>query len=245
MSERYDRIGKGYRSRRLPDPRIFACIRRQLQSMTSVLNVGSGTGSYEPEDLAVFAVEPSAIMISQRKNRRNAVQARAESLPFSDNAVDAAMAILTVHHWEHQKKGLEECARVARKRIMILTWDPESDGFWLVNEYFPELLAFDRRVFPGMEAIRRILGPLDIRPLPIPADCVDGFLGAYWRRPHAYLNETIRSCMSSFSRIENIDTRLAELRRDIVSGAWQRRHRHLLSADALDIGYRLVTSKLH
>lgn len=245
MSERYDRIGSGYTSQRLPDPRIYASIRHQLQSMSSVVNVGSGTGSYEPEDLAVFAVEPSAVMISQRKNRRNAVQARAESLPFPDNAVDAVMAILTVHHWEDQKKGLEECARVARKRMVILTWDPESEGFWLVNEYFPELLAFDRSIFPRMEAIRRILGPADIRPLPIPAECVDGFLGAYWRRPHAYLNETVRSGMSSFSRIENIDTRLAELRRDIVSGVWQRRHQHLLTVDALDIGYRLVTSKLH
>lgn len=244
MTEPYDQLGLGYADWRQPDPRIAVSIGGQLRGASSLLNVGAGTGAYEPADLVVVAVEPSAQMISQRRNRSNVVQARAESLPFRDKVVDAAMAVLTIHHWRDQKKGLEECARVARKRLVILTWDPGSDGFWLGQEYFPELLAFDRSIFPSMESIRQVLGPIVVRPLPIPADCVDGFLGAYWRRPHAYLDATVRSSMSSFSRIQNVESRVQELRRDLESGAWRQRHRDLLSAETFDIGYRLVTAEL-
>lgn len=244
MNELYDRIGHSYTTQRRPDPRIFSRIRQLLQEMSSLLNVGAGSGSYEPGDLAVTAVEPSLQMIMQHRRRSSVVQAKAEALPFSDDSFDAAMAILTIHHWDDPKKGLEECARVTRSRIVILTWDPASDGFWLMQDYFPELLDLDRRIFPGMEEIGNVLGHISIQPLPIPADCIDGFLGAYWRRPHFYLDAEIRSCISSFSQITEVEPRLEELRKDLATGVWECKNRHLLKADSFDIGYRLITAEV-
>ena len=244
MSELYDQLGHGYEAQRRPDPRISVLISHQLEGHASVVNVGAGTGSYEPTDLPVVAVEPSRRMIWQRRNRSNVVQAKAEALPFSDRAFDAAMAILTIHHWNDKKMGLEECARTTRKRLVIFTWDPASEGFWLVREYFPELLAFDRKVFPSMEDLRTVLGRISVQTVPVPADCIDGFLGAYWRRPYAYLDAAVRSGMSSFARISEVESRIEELRKDLALGVWERSHRHLLGADTLDIGYRLVTVEL-
>ena len=143
-----------------------------------------------------------------------------------------------------RKNQLEECARVTRSRVVILTWDPTSDGFWLVQDYFSELLALDRSIFPKMEDIRNVLGHLSIQPLPIPADCIDGFLGADWRRPHSYLDVKIRSGMSSFSRITEMGPRLEELRKDLASGVWERNNQQLLTADTLDIGYRLIAAEV-
>lgn len=244
MRELYDQIGLRYTASRRPDSRISARIRRQLAGASSLVNVGAGAGSYEPVDIPVTAVEPSAQMISQRHDSSNVVQARAEALPFPDGAFDAVLAVLTIHHWEDKKRGLEECARTARRLVVILTWDPSSNGFWLVQEYFPELLVLDRRIFPTMADMRAVLGRISVQPVPIPADCVDGFLGAYWRRPHAYLDEAIRSGMSSFSRTSAAQAPIEELRRDLLSGAWEREHQHLLDAPELDIGYRLITATL-
>ncbi|MBI3896915.1 MAG: class I SAM-dependent methyltransferase [Gammaproteobacteria bacterium] len=244
MKELYDQIGRGYTSRRQQEPRIFAHIRQQLDGASAVLNVGAGVGAYEPTDLPVVAVEPSAQMISQRRQCSNIVQAKAEALPFVDSAFDSTMAVLTLHHWQDKKKGLTECARTARKQIVIFTWDPESNGFWLVQDYFPELLSFDRAIFPTVAEIERQLGRITVQPVPIPADCVDGFLGAYWCRPQAYLDRGIRSGMSSFSRIPDVETRIDELSKDLASGGWERKHRHLLNVDALDVGYRLITVRL-
>lgn len=245
MSKLYDLMGHGYSVERRPDPIIFSQIRRFLGAAESVLNVGAGTGSYEPDDLMVVAVEPSVQMIMQRERRFNVVQARAEALPFGDGAFDVTMALLTLHHWEDQRKGLGECARVARRRVVIQTWDPASGGFWLTRDYFPELLAFDRSIFPSMGDIEAVLGPLSVQPLLIPADCRDGFLGAYWCRPHAYLDSAVRSGMSSFSRIGEVETRIEALQKDLASGAWDQRHRRLRAVDELDIGYRIVTAELH
>ena len=241
MTELYDRIGRGYATLRKPDPRIYRRLRSRFDGYSSVLNVGAGAGSYEPVDLSVYAVEPSQQMIAQRLNRTNVVQGKAEDLPFKDNSFDASMAVLTIHHWEDKRKGLEECARVARRQISLVTWDPESEGFWLVHDYFPELLAIDRTLFPTMRELRCALGRIVIEPLLIPADCEDGFLGAYWRRPSAYLNSTVRSGMSSFARIPDVASRLAMLKHDLATGAWHRKYGFLLSAGTLDIGYRLLT----
>jgi SAM-dependent methyltransferase len=243
MTELYDQIGNAYAVHRRPDPKISALIQAQLQGVSSLLNVGAGYGSYEPDNLSVVAVEPSAKMISQRQNRSNVVQAKAEALPFCDNSFDASMAGLTIHHWQDRKKGLEECARVARKRLVILTWDPDSDGFWLEQKYFPEILALDRKTFPSMEEFREALGHISVYALPIPADCIDGFLGAYWHRPSAYLDPKVRMGISSFYRIGEVETRIEKLRRDLASGVWERKHRHLLAVDALDVGYRLVIAE--
>lgn len=168
---------------------------------------------------------------------------RAEALPFADGAFDASLAVLTIHHWTDQRRGLEECARVSRGRVVLLTWDPAADGFWLVQEYFPDLLALDREIFPRLDAIAEVLGEIDVRPVPIPADCLDGFLGAFWRPPEAYLDPDLRGGMSSFARNVDVDDRLDQLLADIFSGAWQRRHAELLGRQALDIGYRLVVGR--
>jgi len=243
LPELYDRIGVGYGAHRRPDPRIGAAILHALGRAASVVNVGAGAGSYEPADRAVVAVEPSAAMIRQRpRGSAPVVQASATALPFRDDAFDAALAVLTVHHWPDRARGLAELRRVARHRVVILTWDPESTGFWLVEDYFPAL-AMDREIFPPLEELRRLLGAIDAHPLPIPHDCVDGFLGAYWRRPHAYLDPAVRGAISTFSKLGDVEAGLARLRHDLEDGTWARRHGHLSTRSALDLGYRLVVAR--
>lgn len=183
-------------------------------------------------------------MLGQRPlSAAPAVRAVAEALPFQDEAFDVVLAILTVHHWNDQRRGLEECARVAHDRVVILTWDPDAEGFWLVRDYFPEILAIDRRIFPSMELLSAVLGPIDVHPLPIPGDCVDGFLGAYWRRPEAYLDEEVRAGISTFGRLASIDPQLERLARDLRSGNWEQRNAELRDRSDLDVGYRLVTTE--
>jgi len=241
--DRYDAIGRSYSTQRQPDPRLAARINTLIGCDSTVLNVGAGAGSYEPVRSGVVAVEPSSVMLSQRPaSAAPAVRAVAEALPFRDQTFDVVLAILTVHHWNDQSRGLEECARVARDRVVILTWDPNADGFWLVRDYFPEILTIDRQIFPSMELLSAVFGTIDVHPLPIPDDCVDGFLGAYWLRPEAYLDEEVRAGISTFSRLASIEPQLARLARDLKSGNWKRRNAELRVRSELDIGYRLVTA---
>jgi len=243
VTELYDRIGGGYARRRREDGRIAGRLREALGPAGPLLNVGAGAGAYEPRDRPVVAVEPSATMLAQRApGAAPAVRARAEALPFRDGAFEAVLAVLTVHHWQDRARGLTECARVARGRVVCLTWDPESAGFWLVSDYFPEVLARDRRAFPTMAELRAALGPLDARPLPVPADCADGFLGAYWARPAAYLDPEVRAGISAFAGVADADPRLARLADDLATGRWARRHAALAGLTELDVGYRLVTA---
>lgn len=244
MAEIYDSIGRGYSAQRRPDPRIAAQLRSAIGESRSLVNVGASAGSYEPDDVPVVAVEPSRAMIAQRRRRDWIVQARAEELPFRDAAFDCAMAVLTVHHWRDVAAGLAECGRATRRRIVLLTWDPEAPGFWLVDDYVPELLAHDRRVFPPMSAFANAWGKIEVIPVPVPADCCDGFLGAYWRRPRAYLDPAVRGAMSSFARVPDIQERMRQLRVDLDSGSWERRNRRLLDSDELDLGYRLVVANV-
>jgi SAM-dependent methyltransferase len=250
----YDAIGRGYARQRRPDPRIAAWVTAALGAARTVLNVGAGAGSYEPAGRAVVAAEPSAVMLAQRlPGAAPAVQARAEALPFAGRAFDAVMAVLTLHHWADHAGGLAECARVARERVVLLTWDPASSGFWLVREYLPEFLALDRRQFPATDALRAALGDafgpgarVDVTPVPVPGDCEDGFLGAYWARPAAYLEPAVRAGISSFARADlapEVAAGLERLRADLASGAWEARHGGLRAADALDVGYRLVVAE--
>jgi len=243
----YDTIGRGYAQQRRPDPRIAAHLNAALGAARSVLNVGAGTGSYEPPDRRVVAAEPSAVMIAQRSpSAAPAVRARAEALPFPDRTFDATMAVLTLHHWTDRAGGLLECARVARERVALLTWDPGAGGFWLVQEYFPEFMERDRRQFPGLHEYAEAFGAgarVRIATVPVPRDCVDGFLGAYWARPEAYLDPAVRAGISSFA-LPGIEAGLERLRSDLASGAWHARHGSLLAEDALDIGYRLVVAEL-
>jgi len=243
-SDTYDSIGRSYSAKRQPDARLAARLHALIGYESTVLNVGAGTGSYEPVRSGVVAVEPSTVMLRQRPaSAAPAVRAVAEALPFHDRAFDVVLAILTVHHWDDQRRGLEECARVARDRVVILTWDPDAEGFWLVRDYFPDILAIDRGIFPSMELLRAALGPIDVQPLPIPRDCADGFLGAYWLRPEAYLNEDVRAGISAFSRFANIDPQLERLEHDLGSGTWERRNAELRHRAELDVGYRLVMAK--
>ena len=240
----YDAIGRSYSTRRQPDARLAARLDALIGCDSTVLNVGAGTGSYEPVRSGVVAVEPSTVMLSQRPpSAAPAVQAVAEELPFHDQAFDVVLAILTVHHWNDQRRGLEECARVAKDRVVILTWDPAAEGFWLVRDYFPEILAIDRRIFPSMELLSAVFGPIDVQPLPVPGDCVDGFLGAYWLRPEAYLDKEVRAGISTFSRLASIDQELGRLERDLASGNWERRNAELRHRSDLDVGYRLVMAE--
>jgi SAM-dependent methyltransferase len=245
MRELYDEIGGDYRNARRPDPRIATAIVRALGQADTVVNVGAGAGSYEPADRSVVAVEPAMTMIRQRRvGSAPAVQASATALPFRDAAFAAALAILTVHHWPERTRGLDELARVARGRAVIVTWDPATSGFWLVDDYFPEIVEIDRAIFPSIEELERALGRVEVSPLPIPHDCVDGFLGAYWRRPRAYLDADVRGAMSTFSKICRLESGLARLREDVEDGSWARRYGALLGRSEIDLGYRLVVSKL-
>lgn len=245
MTQLYDEIGGGYRNARRSDPRIATAIVRALGQADTVVNVGAGAGSYEPADRSVVAVEPAMTMIRQRRaGSAPAVQASATALPFRDAAFAAALAILTVHHWPERARGLDELALVARGRAVIVTWDPAASGFWLVDDYFPEIVEIDRAIFPSIEELRRALGPVEVSTLPIPHDCVDGFLGAYWRRPQAYLDAEVRGAMSTFSKIRRLESGLFRLRKDVEDGSWTRRYGDLLSRSEIDLGYRLVVSTL-
>jgi SAM-dependent methyltransferase len=242
MTSRYDRIGVNYAELRKPDPRIAARIEAALGAARTVLNVGAGAGSYEPAGRDVTALEPSVEMIRQRRApARAVVQGRAEDLPFGDESFDASMAILTVHHWSDQAKGLREMRRVTRGPIVILTYDPAFRGFWLAD-YIPELVALDEAQMPGMGDYEKWLCPVAIAPVPIPHDCTDGFLCAYWRRPAAYLDPEVRAAMSSFWALGDVSGALARLEADLETGAWAERHARLLALDALDCGYRLVVA---
>jgi SAM-dependent methyltransferase len=243
VAQPYDAIGRAYRAYRRSDPRFAAAIAEALGEAATVVNVGAGAGSYEPTDRRVVAVEPSSAMIAQRPvGGAPVVQASATALPFRDGSFAAALAVLTVHHWPDQRQGLAELARVARERTVVLTWDPATPGFWLVDEYFPEVWVVDRPIFPGLDDFRRVLGPIEVRTLPVPADCTDGFLGAYWRRPAAYLDPGVRGAMSTFAKIRDVEAGVARLRRDLDDGTWRRRHADLLDRETLDLGYRLVVS---
>lgn len=244
----YDGIGHGYAVYRRPDPRIAAAIHAALGDAASVVNIGAGAGSYEPAGRTVLAVEPSDVMIRQRPaGAAPCLQGSAESLPLESACADAAMAILSVHHWKDLEGGLREMARVARKRVVLLTWVPDAAPFWLTEGYFPEIIAHDRTIFPTTDALsamlERTIGPAHIEPLRIPHDCTDGFLCAYWRRPECYLNAERRSVISSFARID-AEPGLAKLRADLSSGRWVERNRPLLALDELDAGYRIVRCEI-
>ncbi len=241
----YDRIGRGYSTTRRPDPRIARRLLDALGEAERVLNVGAGAGSYEPEDASIVAVEPSGEMIAQRTSRAPVVRATAEALPFAPRSFDAAMAVLTIHHWGDWRAGVAEMQRVTASRVVFLTWDPEAgEGFWLL-QYFPGILELDRRRFPPLHALRAETGGR-AHVLPVPHDCSDGFLGAWWREPAAYLDAGVRAAMSGFVLLPDgeLDRGVALLDADIRSGEWERRYGALREREALDLGYRVVVAEV-
>jgi SAM-dependent methyltransferase len=246
MAARYDSIGRTYTATRQTDPRIAARIWAALGDARTVVNVGAGAGSYEPPDREVTAVEPSAVMIAQRPpHAAPAVQATAEHLPFEDDSFDAAMAVLTLHHWSDWRAGCEELRRVARDRVVVFSWDPTYRGrMWLSAEYFETLSWQDVSDFPSLADQAAALNA-QVEVVPIPWDCCDGFFSAFWRRPEAYLDPAVRAGISTMAKREDeLADGLARLRADLESGEWARRHAGLLELEELDLGYRLLTASL-
>jgi SAM-dependent methyltransferase len=246
MSTRYDRIGRDYSRLRREDPRLARPILAALGDARSVVNVGAGAGSYEPCDRHVIAVEPSAVMSAQRHGRVPAIRASAGALPLHDDSVDAAMAVLTVHHWDdEQRAGIAELRRVARGPVVIMTFDPTvSARMWLMD-YLPEVAALDHRIFPAPAKLARWLGGrVDIRVLPVPRDCSDRMLGAFWAHPEWVLDPASRAATSGFARqprpvVERVVAAVAD---DLRTGRWHARHGHLLEHQASDVGLRLVVA---
>jgi SAM-dependent methyltransferase len=241
----YDTIGRGYAARRRPDPRIAARITAALGDARSVVNVGAGAGSYEPADRRVVAVEPSMVMISQRRaGAAPVVRAVAERLPFAARRFDAALAVLTIHHWTDADLGFRELRRVASRRVVLAFDESMSSDFWLAAEYFPATAAELAATSPQLDDLVTGLGAQQVEVVPVPHDCVDGFAGAYWRRPEAYLDPAVRAGISFFAATApaEIEPGLARLRDDLDSGAWHARHADLLELDEVDLGYRLLVA---
>jgi SAM-dependent methyltransferase len=239
----YDAIGRSYRATRRTDPRIAAQLWAALGDARTVVNVGAGSGSYEPADRVVLAVEPSAVMRAQRPpGAAPCLAAAAERLPFVDGAFDAAMAVATTHHWRDPLAGLRELRRVAA-RVVVFTFDVEGlRRFWLTRDYLPELLDLVAP-HPPLAEQARVLGA-EVRPVPVPWDCVDGFPEAYWRRPEAYLDEQVRRGMSIWARLgTDIERRAVHaLHDDLRSGRWAERNAHLLDLETADLGLRLLVA---
>jgi SAM-dependent methyltransferase len=249
----YDTLGGGYTVYRGTDPKIAQVIWAGLGDARSVLNVGAGAGAYEPPDRDVLAVEPSSVMIAQRPtNATPVVRAVAEALPVGNNRVDAVMAILSDHLWDDRRRGLRELRRVARRRVVLFNADPTQAGrFWLTRDYLPGVLSLIPRRFhqPGVwieDYLTRELGPVQLVPVPIPHDCRDGFYGAFWRRPVAYLDPEVRAGISLFARLPQRDVTqaLEKLSTDLASGAWQAQHAELVKQQELDLGYYLIIAEL-
>jgi len=238
----YDTIGATYSATRRTEPRIAAQVWAALGDARTVLNVGAGTGSYEPPDREVTAVEPSAVMRAQRPaGAAPCLAATAESLPFEDQSFDAAMAFATVHHWQDPIAGLLEMRRVAR-RVVVLTCDTTDRSwrrrFWLTRDYLPEVVA--SRVGLATE-LARVIGAR-MEPVLIPWDCADGFFEAYWRRPEAYLDENVRRGISVWASVgpDAEQRAVRNLREDLASGRWVERYRDLLDLEAAELGLRLL-----
>ncbi len=245
---RYDEIGEGYARTRREDPRLRRRIHAALGSARTIVNVGAGAGSYEPRDRYVLAVEPSDVMAAQRPAElAPAVRASAGALPLRDNSVDAAMAVLTTHHWdEERERGVRELRRVARGPVVIVTCDPAvSAEMWLMRDYLPEVAELDHRIFPTLPQLADWLGgDIRIDVLPIAADTQDWTLGSFWAHPERVLDRDAREATSGFARMSRdvVERVVAAVERDLHRGARTARHGHLLDRDELDVGLRLVVA---
>jgi SAM-dependent methyltransferase len=245
---RYDAIGVGYARLRREDPELAARIQEALGDAETVVNVGAGAGSYEPVDRHVIAIEPSDVMAAQRAPERPpAIRAHADSLPLRDRSVDAAMSVLSVHHWdESQERGVRELRRVARGPVVILTFDARvSSSMWLVADYVPEIGELDRSTLPDPELLADWLGgDTAISVVPISRDTPDWMFGAFWAHPERVLDAEARAATSGFARMPDhvIERVERAVRDDLASGRWDARHGYLRELDEYDAGMRLVVS---
>ena len=242
----YERHGRTYSHHRRADPRIAARIHAALGDAHTVLNVGAGAGSYEPDDRWVLAVEPSATMRAQRPaGAAPAIDARAEALPLDDGAVDAAMACVTIHHWESPEAGLAELRRVARGPVVVFTFELESLPAWQ-HEYLREGLALELPRFPAIDDVAAPLGgQVRVERIPTPGDCLDGFFEAFWKRPEALLDPALRGAQSMWALLEqDVEQRIVQrLAAALSSGAWDAEHGHLRERESFDGALRLVISE--
>lgn len=242
---RYQDIGRSYAKTRREDPRIAAEIAACLGASRSIVNVGAGTGNYEPHDRLVVAVEPSSEMLGQRCGRtRRVVCGVAEALPFPDAAFDAALAVLTIHHWTDPESGLRELRRVARRQVVFFFEPLRSHDFWALD-YFPEALDVpSEQDPPGEDVLRAALQVREVRVVPVPHDCTDGFGAAFWARPEAYLDPEVQAGMSWLALLspEARERGAARLAADLASGAWDRRLGHLRRLSTYDGGYRIAVT---
>ena len=245
MNPVYDEIGVHYSVTRRTDPNIAKQLFTALNGATRVVNIGAGTGSYEPEETQVVAIEPSSEMISQRKpGSWPVVQAFAEDLPLENDSFSHAMTVLSMHHWSNRPQAYNEICRVATERFVAITWDPESDPFWLTQDYFPEIHEMDRCIFPQLQEIQNHFDDVYVMPLEIPADCKDGLFAAFWKRPEAYLDTAVRQATSPFAKVKSLNAGLEKLRADLESGQWQQRNQGLLNRSSLDVGYKLISARI-
>jgi len=243
----YDTIGQGYVAHRRPDPRWAAVVAEHLgiHAGDLVVNVGAGSGSYEPTHCAVVAIEPSRVMVAQRpRGAAPAVRASASALPLRSGSAELALAILTVHHWDDPAAGLAELCRVAPRRVVLAIDFELHSRFWLLEEYLPEVGDYVRRCSPGSDEIAAAIGATTSVPLIVPRDMVDGVLGAYWCRPEAYLDPAVRANASGLALANPavIAGGIGRLEADLGSGAWRDGHADLLERDAVDLGYRLLVA---
>jgi len=249
VSERYEAIGRSYAGTRREDPRIAQRIHAALGDARSVVNVGAGTGSYEPADRHVIAIEPSDVMAGQRPPQRvPAIRAAADELPLRDDSVDAAMAILTLHHWDSaQERGVRELRRVARERVVILTYDAQVSGrMWLMADYLPEVAELDHGIFPAPETLAGWLGgDVEVQPLHLLRDTSDWMLGSFWAHPERVLDAQARANTSGFARMPPavVERVVTALRRDLEDGSWDARHGRLRELEEYDVGLRLVVAR--
>jgi SAM-dependent methyltransferase len=242
----YDTHGRGYARGRRADPRIQARIHAALGDARTVLNVGAGTGSYEPRDRWVLAVEPSSTMRAQRPaDAAPCLDAAAESLPLDDDSVDAAMACVTIRHWPERARGLAELRRVARGPVVVFTFDLVELIGWQ-RDYFAEAIAIEEPRFGTPEQVAAELGgQVRIERIPTPADCADGFFEAFWNRPEAILDPLVRSSQSIWELIEPtaVERIFARLAGDLESGRWDEEHGALRKQSSYEGSLRLVISE--
>lgn len=246
MTYDYDESGGRYAAQRRPDPRIAAEINSALGSSRTVLNVGAGTGSYEPDDRYVVAIEPSATMRAQRPGHCvPALSGTADSIPFDDNSFDAALAVLTVHHWPDPAAGLREMRRVVRGPVLVLSFDPNAETeFWLKN-YVPEMTEVERRRYVGMDVITRALGGrCEIKEIPVRHDCTDKFQVALYARPEEFLKAEVRNAQSAWKFLPNgVEDRFVRaLSADLNSGAWDQRYGALRTKPTIKCQLRLLVA---
>ena len=242
----YDSIGTGYSRRRQADPTISAAIHAALGRARRVINVGAGTGSYEPHAVTAAAVEPSSVMAAQRPGHLvPAVLAAAEELPFIDNAFDAALAVLTVHHWRDTGRGLDEVRRVTDGPIVIVTFDPDVSASWWLAVDYPELEPAIAGPLPSMASLRDALGRVEVLAVPVPSRCRDGFLNAFWNRPEALLDSEVRAATSCFAKLDReVEAKfVGRLAADLESGRWDERNGALRTLSEFDAGLRIVTAR--